>query len=63
LYDEVKEPKLEKEVGPKFKATQNSNGSWSGLHCITSQAFCTAAVLLAWYGEPEVKAKVASIEH
>jgi hypothetical protein len=37
------------EIEPKFKATQNPNGSWSGQHCITSPVFCTAAVLQAWY--------------
>jgi len=37
------------EIEPKFKATQNPNGSWSGQHCITSPVFCTAAVMQAWY--------------
>ena len=35
-------------IEPKFKATQNPNGSWSGQHCITSPVFCTAAVVQAW---------------
>jgi hypothetical protein len=35
-------------IEPKFKATQNPNGSWSGQHCITSPVFCTAAVIQAW---------------
>jgi hypothetical protein len=39
------------DIEPKFKQAQNSNGSWSGYHCITSPVFCTAAVLLAWYGD------------
>jgi hypothetical protein len=38
-------------IEPKFKSTQNPNGSWSGHHCITSPVFCTAAVLLAWHGQ------------
>lgn len=29
-----------------FGQIQNSNGSWSGHHCITSPVFCTAAVIL-----------------
>jgi hypothetical protein len=35
-------------IEPKFRATQNPNGSWSGQHCITSPVFCTAAVIQAW---------------
>ena len=38
-----------KEIEPKFKNSQNENGSWSGHHCITSPVFCTAAILQAWY--------------
>ncbi len=41
--------KWKQEIEPKFKASQNPNGSWSGQHCITSPVFCTAAVLQAWY--------------
>jgi hypothetical protein len=37
-----------KQVEPKFKNSQNPNGSWSGQHCITSPVFCTAAVIQAW---------------
>jgi hypothetical protein len=29
----------------KLASLQNSNGSWTGLHCITSPIFCTAAVV------------------
>ena len=36
------------EIEPKFKSTQNPNGSWSGQHCITSPVFCTAAVVQGW---------------
>lgn len=35
-------------IEPKFKSTQNQDGSWSGQHCITSPVFCTAAVIQAW---------------
>ena len=35
-------------IEPKFKSSQNPNGSWSGQHCITSPVFCTAAVIQAW---------------
>ncbi len=42
------------EIEPKFKSTQNPNGSWSGQHCITSPVFCTAAVLQAWYSGDNV---------
>lgn len=41
--------KWKQEIEPKFKGTQNPNGSWSGQHCITSPVFCTAAVIQAWY--------------
>ena len=41
--------KWKKEIEPKFKKSQNENGSWSGHHCITSPVFCTAAILQAWY--------------
>jgi hypothetical protein len=34
-------------IEPKFKQSQNPNGSWSGHHCITSPVFCTAAILQA----------------
>jgi hypothetical protein len=30
----------------KIVAVQNSDGSWSGHHCITSRTFCTAAAIL-----------------
>jgi hypothetical protein len=29
----------------RLQKIQNSDGSWSGLHCITSPVFCTAAVV------------------
>ena len=35
-------------IEPKFKQSQNPNGSWSGHHCITSPVFCTAAIIQAW---------------
>lgn len=41
--------KWKQSIAPKFKDTQNPNGSWSGHHCITSPVFCTAAILQAWY--------------
>jgi hypothetical protein len=37
-----------KQVEPKFRHSQNPNGSWSGHHCITSPVFCTAAIIQAW---------------
>ena len=33
-------------MGGRFEKVQNSNGSWSGHHCITSPVFCTAAVIM-----------------
>ena len=33
-------------VRDKIIAVQNSDGSWSGAHCITSRTFCTAAAVL-----------------
>lgn len=40
--------KWRQSIGPKFKQSQNPNGSWSGQHCITSPVFCTAAIIQAW---------------
>ena len=40
--------KWKQSIEPKFKQSQNPNGSWSGHHCITSPVFCTAAILQAW---------------
>jgi hypothetical protein len=40
--------KWRQSIEPKFKQSQNPNGSWSGHHCITSPVFCTAAILQAW---------------
>ena len=40
--------KWQQSIEPKFKQSQNPNGSWSGHHCITSPVFCTAAILQAW---------------
>ena len=37
--------KWKQSIEPKFKQSQNPNGSWSGHHCITSPVFCTAAIL------------------
>ncbi len=39
--------KWRQSIDPKFKQSQNPNGSWSGHHCITSPVFCTAAILQA----------------
>jgi len=44
----VADPGLDKwngTMGERLTKLQNSNGSWSGLHCITSPIFCTAAVV------------------
>jgi len=41
------------EMEPRFISIQNGKGSWSGHHCITSPVFCTAAVLLAWFGSED----------
>jgi hypothetical protein len=30
----------------KIVGVQNSDGSWTGHHCITSRTFCTAAAIL-----------------
>lgn len=40
--------KWRQSIEPKFKQSQNPNGSWSGHHCITSPVFCTAAIVQAW---------------
>lgn len=39
--------KWKQSIEPKFKQSQNPNGSWSGYHCITSPVFCTAAIVQA----------------
>jgi len=39
--------KWKQAIEPKFKESQNENGSWSGHHCITSPVFCTAAIIQA----------------
>lgn len=39
--------KWKQSIEPKFKQSQNPNGSWSGHHCITSPVFCTAAIVQA----------------
>lgn len=39
--------KWKQTIEPKFKQSQNQNGSWSGHHCITSPVFCTAAIIQA----------------
>lgn len=39
--------KWRQSIEPKFKQSQNPNGSWSGHHCITSPVFCTAAIVQA----------------
>lgn len=41
--------KWRKDMEKQFKASQNPNGSWTGYHCFSSPAICTASVLLAWY--------------
>ena len=33
-------------VRDKIVSVQNSDGSWTGHHCITSRTFCTAAACL-----------------
>jgi hypothetical protein len=35
----------------RLSAVQNSDGSWSGHHCITSPVFCTAAALQCLYAD------------
>ena len=40
--------KWKQTIEPKFKQSQNENGSWTGHHCITSPVFCTAAIVQAW---------------
>lgn len=42
-----------------YNNIQNSNGSWSGHHCITSPVFCTAAVVMAMTADREPRALMA----
>ncbi len=35
-----------KKMHDRMSQVQNSDGSWSGMHCITSPVFCTAAVIM-----------------
>lgn len=45
----------------RLAAAQSRDGSWSGSHCINSQAFCTAAVVqcLTMHLDSEMLAEVA----
>ena len=45
--DKIAWLKWQQSIEPKFKQSQNPNGSWSGHHCITSPVFCTAAIIQA----------------
>ena len=38
-------------ISRRLENSQNSDGSWSGQHCITSPVFCTAAVILTLTAE------------
>jgi len=43
----------------RFEKVQNSNGSWSGHHCITSPVFCTAAVIMTLTADRDAEVLVA----
>ncbi len=45
----------------RLQKIQNSDGSWSGHHCITSPVFCTAAVLLSLTADRDLQ--VIQAEH
>ena len=36
----------DKSISENLNRVQNSDGSWSGHHCITGRTFCTSAALL-----------------
>lgn len=38
--------KWDKQASETISSVQNSDGSWSGHHCITGRTFCTSAALL-----------------
>ena len=40
-------------MSKRLSKVQNSNGSWSGHHCITSPVFCTAAVIMTLTADRE----------
>jgi len=42
-------------IGGRMMQIQNPNGSWSGHHCITSPAFCTATCLMILSVENDIK--------
>jgi hypothetical protein len=39
----------------RLSKIQNADGSWSGLHCITSPVFCTAAVVQCLTADQDVE--------
>jgi hypothetical protein len=42
------------EMDDVFEQVQLPNGSWNGKQCTHGPAVCTAAVLLAWHGDPGI---------
>ena len=47
-----------RKMGGRFEKIQNSNGSWSGYHCITSPVFCTAAVIMTMTADRDARVLV-----
>jgi hypothetical protein len=46
----------------RLQKIQNANGSWTGLHCITSPVFCTAAVVQCLTTDRDAKFLIAMAE-
>jgi len=50
-------------VGQWLVASQNTDGSWSGHHCITSRTFTTAGALMALGADDWAKVRASRITH
>lgn len=52
-------PDWNKKMHQRLAKIQNPDGSWSGLHCITSPVFCTAAVIQCLTADRDAKILLA----
>lgn len=49
-----------KKMSKLFEKVQNSNGTWTGQHCITSPVFCTAAVVMTLTADRDAEILLAN---
>jgi hypothetical protein len=52
--------KWDEHISKMVDKVQNSDGSWTGMHCITGRTFCTAAALLVLMGDRAPITQIAS---